>query len=250
MPRLLLLEDDVDTRDMLAMLLEHGGFEVVATGTSHAAVNALSKETFDAVLADLLVDSANLAESWKMIADLVQLADPTPLGLLTGWPVTNDQLSDHGVVFAIAKPFTSEILLEQIARALKLPPLSASREAKLRRYFEAIEGSDWHALTELCTDDVVYHLPGSDPRFARSIRGLEAFVRYTQETFARFVDPRFQIDEIRSVQRGGIVRYRGSWRDDQGVTEMPGAVLFVFEGDRIAQIGVRVDVSSLRTAPS
>jgi two-component system response regulator VicR len=248
MPRLLVLDDDPDTLEVLAMLLEHSGFEVVGATASRIALAALSSHAFDVVLADLLVDSHDVGRSWEMIDELVRLAKPTPIGLLTGWPVNHTQLADHGIAFAIAKPFSSETLLAQLATALDVPPLSAGREATLRRYFASIERADWAALGELVTDDVVYHLPGSDAMFARSIHGRDAFCAFSVETFTAFAEPRFQIHEIRSLEHGAIVSYEGSWTDAHGRTTLPGSVLFVFDGDRIAQIGVRVDLAQLHSA--
>lgn len=49
----LILDDDADMRDLLAMILEDAGAHVVSAGTVRAAIEALEKETFDVAVSDL-----------------------------------------------------------------------------------------------------------------------------------------------------------------------------------------------------
>lgn len=248
MPRVLLLEDDEDSLDMLSMILESVGFDVVGASVTSNAVSALTRGTFDVVLADLLVDSTDLERSWNRIDELVRLAAPTPLGLLTAWPIKQDQIHAHGLAFALAKPCSTESLLGRLSSTLALPALTSQQQATLGEYFAALERQDWDALVALCTEDVIYHLPGSHPEFAGEVRGRAAFRQFSIDTFAKFLEPTFRIFTMRALPRGAVVEYEGHWRDADGVRyKLPGSVMFVFEGDLIAQIGVRVDPSRLQS---
>jgi CheY-like chemotaxis protein len=250
MPRLLLLEDDPDSLEIICTLLRLAGFEVVGASATRPATSALERGAFDLVLADLLVDTKDLEHSWRMIDQLVERASPTPVGLLTGWPIQPHRIAQHRLAFQLAKPFSSQQLLAQLATTLAIPPLTEIQQGVLRAYFEAIERSDWDTLGALCTEDVTYDLPGTDPRFTRTIRGRAAFCEFSATTFARLRQPRFVINAMRGVPRGAIVEYVGSW-DEGGIThKLDGNVLFVFDADRIAHIGVRIDPARLQTLSS
>lgn len=248
MPRVLLLEDDPDSLEMLSMILESAGIDVVGASASATALAALTSSTFDLVLADLLVDTSDITRSWGFIDELVKLASPTPLGLLTAWPIKRDQVEAHKLAFALAKPCGTEALLSRLASALQVPALTSTQQATLTEYFASIERADWDALVGLCTEDVTYLLPGDDPLFAHSIRGRDAFREFAIDTFSRFLDPRFTLRAMRALPRGAVVEYDGYWRTSDGLQhKLPGAVMFVFEGDRIAEIGVRVDVARMQS---
>ena len=51
--RILLLEDDTDSRESMAMLLELAGAKVVSTPTAEEALAALQRTEFDAVVTDV-----------------------------------------------------------------------------------------------------------------------------------------------------------------------------------------------------
>ena len=53
MPRILLAEDDDSVRDMLRLMLERDGFEVVAVTNVRDALRHIATESFDALLSDL-----------------------------------------------------------------------------------------------------------------------------------------------------------------------------------------------------
>lgn len=246
MPRVLLLEDDRDSLEILQLLLEGGGYEIHAVAGTREARDALERSAFDLVLADLLVDTAEITRAWRSIEELVELARPTPVGIVTAWPIAESEIAEHGVAFALAKPCPLAVMFAQLEAALRIPTLTAAQVAVLRAYFRAIQDGDYEALGALVTDDVSYEVPSPDRRFGRSLQGRDAFVRFTAETFAAFREPRFELGKIRALPAGAVVDYIGSWRDDEGKRSMPGAVMFGLDGERIARIGVRVDTLALQ----
>jgi CheY-like chemotaxis protein len=52
-PRVLLVEDATDIRDVFQMLLESEGAEVVATGSGREAASLAERQEFDVILTDL-----------------------------------------------------------------------------------------------------------------------------------------------------------------------------------------------------
>lgn len=245
-PQLLVIEDDQDSLEMLALLLESYGFGVAVAERTTIARAALRRTGFDLVIADLMVDSRDPAISWQHIDALVALAKPSPIGLLTSWPIKKEQVVEHGLAFAIAKPCTSELLLEHVSGMLDLPPLAPEQELALRSYFTQIEARDFDALAAICTEDVIYRLPST----GETINGRDAFRDYSVHTFDRFRGVRFEVHEVRPLPHGAIVRYTGTWNDGDQTKSIGGAVLFVLDGARIAEIGVRVDLSHARELPS
>jgi CheY-like chemotaxis protein len=248
-PHLLVLEDDADSLEMLSMLLETCGFDVVATDGAQEAKEQLRHRAFELVIADFIVGAPDPVESWRTIDELVQLASPAPVGLLTAWPITPEQLDEHGLAFALAKPCDGETLMSTLGHTLDVPPLAPELAAKLRAYFDRIEQSDWDGVADLCTDDVLYHLPSSHPDFGNTVHGRAAFRAFTESTFRTFREPRFGLEELRALPRGAVVRYVCTWTDTSNHRQqLAGSVLFMLRGDRISEIGVRLDPAGLRTA--
>jgi CheY-like chemotaxis protein len=238
-PQLLIVEDDEDSREMLAMLLEAYGFRVAVAARNKLARAEIERTGFDLVIADLMVDSMDPAVSWRNLDELVALARPSPIGLLTSWPVRPEQVREHALAFAVAKPCTSETLLSLVGGALALPPLASAQEHAIRAYFEHIETRDFDALAEACTNDVIYRVPST----GAVILGREAFRVLSVATFEHYRDVKFEIHEIRPLPRGAIARYTGRWRDGDKLLSMTASVLFVLEDLQIAEIGVRLDLA-------
>lgn len=243
-PQLLIVEDDVDSCEMLALLLSAYGFEVATAGRADTARAQIERVGFDLVISDFLVDSRDPAVSWQQLDELVALARPCPVGLLTSWPVRADQANDHGLAFSVGKPCTSETLLAHVSTALALPALAPAQELAIREYFRHLERRDFDALGRACTSDVVYRLPsGGD-----TIRGRDAFRAFSAATFERYRDVAFDVHEIRPLPRGAIAHYTGRWREGDQVMAIAASVLFVLDDLQIAEVGVRIDLSRARLA--
>jgi CheY-like chemotaxis protein len=245
-PRLLVLEDDPDSREMLAWLLEAAGYNVVAAATSAAAVHAMERGGFDLVLADLRLGDDSLATSWSEVDRIVQLARPAQVGLLTGWNVTADEAPTHSLAFVLRKPCTRTMLVDQLATTFGLPALDPAKEQTVRSYFDAIQARRYKRLESIVASDVVYELPGTHARFSNVIRGRDEFLKFTEQTFDQFTEPRFEIEAIRPLPGGALVEYVGSWREEPAVRQMPGAVMFELDEACIKRINVRVNTDELR----
>ncbi len=245
--RVLLIEDDADAGDLLVLLLEASGFDVLLARTTDQGLATLQRHAFDLVLSDFMVDDVDPVASWSRIDAVVERARPTPLGLLTAWAIRDHELAAHGVSFVLRKPLSSDDLLEQLAHWLAVPQLPPGSGRALHEYFACLETARYERLGMLCTEDVVYNLPGASPELGSRIEGREAFVEFSRATFEKFREPKFLVQHVSVLPAGALVRYTGSWLAEGGSRRaMPGAVLFSFRGDLISEIGVRVDVSRLR----
>jgi CheY-like chemotaxis protein len=231
-PQLLVIEDDTDSLEMLALLLESYGFQVTLASRNQIALDALVHDAFDLVIADLMVDSRDPTVCWRQIDDLVALARPAPVGLLTSWPIKPLEITAHGLAFALPKPCPTNTLLARVTKSLEAPPLAPEQDLVIRAYFEYLHDGDVEALLAACTEDIVYAVPSSK----RTVRGRAAFRSYSIDTLERFRGMTFDLHEIRPAQRGAIVRYTGRWAGGQSSA----SIGFVLDGSRIAEIGVRM----------
>jgi CheY-like chemotaxis protein len=108
--RVLLVEDDADTGEMLSLFLFHNGYEVEVASTLSAGLNRLD-ETWDVVLSDLgLPDGSGLE-----IARRAQksLNPPTRLIALTGYGTSHDikATEEAGFDEHLVKPIDLEKLI-------------------------------------------------------------------------------------------------------------------------------------------
>jgi CheY-like chemotaxis protein len=240
---ILIVDDDPDTGPMLVELLSYTGIKAESVRSAEEARRLLARRPYALVLADYLFGSVEGA--LEGAESLLRAAHPIPVGVLSGW-----QLPAHlraQMAFVLLKPASSEQLVEHIAPFVTPQTEQRGRRAQIERYFACLGGRSWDELASLCSPNVVYHVPGDDPRFARTVNGRMPFRDYTQEVFTRFPDSRFQVTGVTWLTYGAVVRYSGRWRGPEGEErEHPGVVLFTFdEQGLIASLGVRLDVSQL-----
>lgn len=176
---------------------------------------------------------------------IFELAPLTPIGLLAGASVP-PPAERPPLAFVLGAAASDGELVEAVARCIQLPALTPEASTLVRRYFSCLERAAWSDLRDLCTAEVRYSLPGDDPRFSRQVHGIEALQSLAAETFSGFQEPRFAITSIRALPAGTLVRYDASWLEaGRRRIGMPGAMMFKLDGDRIAEVSVRLDVHAL-----
>jgi ketosteroid isomerase-like protein/CheY-like chemotaxis protein len=222
-------------------MLDDEGYQPYVTGCLEDALLCLDEHLFGLVLTDLF--SRAPSGALESVAALRERAHPTPVGVLSGWNVTPEEVVAKGFAFLMVKPFDMDDLLASIAKALGAPlePRDDPRVTTVWRYFAALTARDWDQLAALCSDDITYVLPGSGP-FSRTVRGRAAFRIYTEETFRLFLAARFDQIAVYAAPHGLAARFQGKWTmGDLGEQQQSGSVIFQFEGDLIRQIGVRLN---------
>ncbi len=243
--RILVAEDDADLSETLCAVLDDYGYGVETAASLEEALALVDRSSFGFILSDLFTGQG--ADRLHAVEQLRERAFPTPVGLVTGWKVSELEAVSRGFAWVLQKPFDIDKLVTEIAAHVELP-LDAERERQahvVRAYFAALSARDWNALVGLCADDVTYVLPPPAP-FAQEIHGKEAFRRYTEETYAHFPGARFEEPRVYALPRGMAARYVGRWPAEGEMHQQAGAVIFQFEGERIKQIGVRLNAEQLR----
>ena len=121
-PKLLVIDDDGDTRDVLRATLTQRGFEVACATTGADALDQLERNAFDAVISDLNMPGMSgldlcrrMERSWPDM----------PLVLVTGFRSAAMTLTAlrAGACDVISKPIQIDGLLRTLARALEHRPL-------------------------------------------------------------------------------------------------------------------------------
>jgi CheY-like chemotaxis protein len=116
--RVLLVEDSIDVRESLALLLHDEGIDVVATGLGASALELAPGLGADVVLTDLgLPDIPGLA----VIRHLLRTVRPRPrIIVLTGFgePYLS-QARDAGADVVLTKPLAWATLLQHLRRAAR-----------------------------------------------------------------------------------------------------------------------------------
>jgi PAS domain S-box-containing protein len=116
--KLLLVEDNSDTRTMLAETLSQLDYMVVPAGSAEAALESLAREPVDAILADIELPGMDGYEFLRQARRLPLAAD-VPALALTGYGQESDVRRAHkaGYVAHFVKPANVEVIDQQI-RAL------------------------------------------------------------------------------------------------------------------------------------
>jgi two-component system, chemotaxis family, CheB/CheR fusion protein len=116
--RILLLEDDTDARESMAMLLELAGAAVVSTPTAEAALAALQGAEFDAVVTDVAMPGRS---GFWLVGQIRQL--PTkpsvPVLAVTGHPFPPEGMLRAGFDAQMLKPVSPRLLYDTLSQLMR-----------------------------------------------------------------------------------------------------------------------------------
>lgn len=247
--RVLIVDDDDTVRHLLELVLQDAGYETQAAASPAEALALTAESPVDLVVTDLFTHAAG-RDPLQSAQQLKDQVSPRPVGVVTGWKVPSEEAEQRGFAFVVHKPFDLEQLLLAVAASVVEPsvPVPAARAQVVQRYFASLTARDWESMVDLCTDDVTYVLPAPAP-FSSTIQGKSAFRAYTDETFRHFPAAEFTTLATYVTPRGVVARYQASWLGGGGERlRDQGTVVFSFEDDLIAQIGILLDPDNLREA--
>jgi DNA-binding SARP family transcriptional activator len=117
-PSVLVVEDEVVTREHLVVLLTAAGYDVVAAGDGADALLLLSRRPFDLILSDVVMP---LLDGFKLLEVIREKRIQTPVVFLTGHPgsVSEVEALRLGATDYVTKPIDRDVLLQRLAKALR-----------------------------------------------------------------------------------------------------------------------------------
>lgn len=120
--RILVVEDDPQTNEVLRLMLENLGHEAAGFTNAREALDEFKKADFDLVITDMGMNEMSGRDVARMVKE--QKAD-TAVMLITGWGTQLDpaELRRAGIDGVIPKPFTKDMLSAKLSELL---PTSAS----------------------------------------------------------------------------------------------------------------------------
>lgn len=116
--RLLMIDDDPDLLDTLMYIVREEGYQATPASSLAEALALIETQTFDLIVTDLL--DYNLAKPGKHIQALIDRAQPTPIGIMTGHRLLDEHPFPEAR-FILPKPFDLQDFFGQIAAALTQP---------------------------------------------------------------------------------------------------------------------------------
>ncbi len=233
LPPILLVENDANLAGALVALLGTHGLLVHVARHPFDAIPLLRNDDFSLVVTDYRFGPNEDPEQTAVA--LLERAGSMPIGCITG-----SELPRHlrrRYAFVLGKPFTIEQLLINVAPWAAVQKKDEKSADIVAAYFSYLSSRDWDAVVELCAPSVEYNPPPGAP-WRDTIRGRAAFRRHTEEVFSSFPDARFELLQILWLPRGVVARFRSTWRASSLEKKQEGAILFGFEANTIAKIGV------------
>ena len=127
MTRILVVDDDLAIREMVAMALEKSGYRVDRAEGFAAARAAIRERRPDLILSDIYMPGGT---GLDLLKEVQERSDPPPLILMTakGSIETAALAMKDGVFDYLAKPFDLEVMLERVRAALASQAPAASSE--------------------------------------------------------------------------------------------------------------------------
>jgi DNA-binding response OmpR family regulator len=118
--KILLVDDDADTRDLVSMIVQNAGHQLISTGQGRQALSLLEREAVDVILLDIMMPDVD----GLSVLETIRKYSLAPVIMLTALSegVIMEQSYQLGADDYIVKPFAMTKLIERIDRIIdKLP---------------------------------------------------------------------------------------------------------------------------------
>ena len=251
----LVIDDEAGTRTSVGRTLEPAGYRVQGAATAEDAVAALGKESFDVVLCDIRLGTADGLELQKRIrAEYPEI----PVVMITAYGAVETAVKalKQGAYDYLIKPFSGEELRSAVRRALESRRLRLENDS-LRVVVHGIEGDVWLSESPAMKKLYVQAARVADSNATvfvsgESGTGKEILARYLHANSARrtgvFVGLNCAAipETLADSQLFGHVRgaFTGAVSDQRGYLEIAqGGTLFL---DEIADLKPDVQAKLLR----
>src|SRR5262249_48174685 len=149
------VEHDAAICDLLVAALRLDGYTPDVAVTLKEAYAKIDHEMYDLVLTDLF---SSFPPRLEAIKPLRQRCFPTPIGIVSGWPIDQAEAERAGFAFVLSKPFELEMLLDHVAAHLlpALSPLHQEQAERISMGLAAVNARDWEELCTLWVPEVAY----------------------------------------------------------------------------------------------
>jgi two-component system, NtrC family, response regulator PilR len=116
-PRILVVEDDAEMRDLLSDELSEDGYEVTQAENGEEAAEKLSHAVFDVIITDIRMPKVS---GMELLTSVTKTHSKTPVIMITafGNPDTINDASEKGAFDYLGKPFKIQDLKNTVKRAL------------------------------------------------------------------------------------------------------------------------------------
>ncbi len=115
-PTVLVVEDDQDIAELIALSLRRDGFEVITTSHGHEALVVARRQRINLITLDMMLPDVNGIEVLRMLKSDAKTADIPVIIVSVLQPKTSGP--SWGAAEHIAKPFAVEKLLDSVRRTL------------------------------------------------------------------------------------------------------------------------------------
>jgi CheY-like chemotaxis protein len=120
--KVLLVEDSVESRDILTILLEQQGFDVVVAGNGYEGIKNALKERPDIIITDLTMPRMDGVEMINVLRSIPEWQD-TPILAITAYGMEIAQKAiEAGANRAMAQPVEGDLLVAFVNDLLKRRP--------------------------------------------------------------------------------------------------------------------------------
>jgi DNA-binding NtrC family response regulator len=115
---ILVVDDELETREMVVALLREEGVDAQPAGSVDEALEALRQGSFQAILSDIQMPGK---DGFTLLSELRERGTPIPVILMTSFgteETTHDAVA-AGAFDCLLKPFARSALLETVHRAFQ-----------------------------------------------------------------------------------------------------------------------------------
>lgn len=117
--KIMVVDDEPDTVDLVKLVLETEGFEVITAYSGSECIDKLVKEKPDAVLLDIMMPEM---DGWEVFKRIREMYDDLPVAMLTVRNQDIDKMLGLHVLKAddyITKPFGRMDLVERVKKLVE-----------------------------------------------------------------------------------------------------------------------------------
>jgi CheY-like chemotaxis protein/ketosteroid isomerase-like protein len=242
-PPVLVATADSALQEVLADLLAEEGYAPYVASSLTDALALTDKRAYAMILAEVFTGSS--PHAWDEARMLLRGAHPAPVALLITYSRVPEAIARAGFAFIQTMPFEIDELVARVASATARPltPRQQRWAAIVHRYCAALAGADWNTLLELCTEDVVcYPSEGAHLTSRTKLHGRNAVQAHFAALVAGCSSVSYADLCFYPRSRGLTTRCTATWIGVDGHAYQAAMTLRLrFVGERISQIGVRVN---------